>query len=247
MSGFNSDFQPGTNSDFNSNFDRFSGVQDPGPVSDYLIRYKLDGSDRISAINGAPYSAGVVPTDCKAAILNGIDQYFLDYNNGNKLKAIGTGPFTMSAWIRNTQTVTQEIWSLGSGGSLNDFSFRLRGTGAFGFRVNATTKGSTALVNTGLLTHITLTSTGSGGVAEWFIGGSLDKSVSMALYDFIDVGVIGIGAEPNGTDRFTDFIDDIRIYNRVLSPAEIASLAAYQCGTEWNDPEAWDDGETWID
>lgn len=247
MSVFSSIFYSVTQPIFRSIFTPKSGSQDGGPVTDYVLRYKLDSSDRVSNINGVQFVGGVVPKDCKGGEFDGALQYLLDTAQRYKIGKLLTGPFTLTAWVRNSTLTGQSILSLGNGDGLNDIDFRVRGDGTFGFRVNTTTKGSTTSIANGLLNFITLTSTGTGGTAEWFINAVSDKTASMAAYNITTPEAIGIGAQPDGSTKYAGFMDDIRIYNRVLSPAEITALYGYQCGTTWNDSEAWVDTDSYID
>jgi hypothetical protein len=144
---------------------------------------------------------------------------------------LGANPITVTAWVNTTSTATGAIigWGPNVGGQ------------RFGFRVDAgrirhehhggNIQGDTVM-NDGTWHHVAITVQAGATVSYpeatlWLDG--LDDTRPTTDPDPYDIQAdldVRIGCRPAADDRFfMGLIDDLRIYDRVLSPAEIASLA----------------------
>ncbi len=181
-------------------------------------------------INGAGFVPGYQD---QAVEFDGIDDYAtIDGYKG----ILGTHEFSVAAWIKtmtNTGNDTIIGWGAGSGGAR--ICFRLDGGNATPFSVryaqgNGNVQGNTA-VNDGEWHHVAMT-VESGGVCSSsyiriYVDGQ-DDTVSSSDTDLrntpadADVG-IGLRAS-DGDQHFEGLIDEVRLYNRVLSPYEVQRL-----------------------
>jgi len=59
------------------------------------------------------------------------------------------------------------------------------------------------------------------GIGNWYINGTLNSSVSKAFVTNISTSSLRLG---KGDEYFNGLLDDVRIYNRALSAAEISAL-----------------------
>ena len=74
---------------------------------------------------------------------------------------------------------------------------------------------------------LTLSGTGSSAVAKVYVNGSLDSTVTVALVDYSTYGGQLFGASTyDGAERFEGKMDDLAIFNTVLSASDVTSLAA---------------------
>jgi hypothetical protein len=87
---------------------------------------------------------------------------------------------------------------------------------------------SVSAISTGVWTHVVLTFDDPSDTAKFYIDGGLDNtstSFTNSLADTAEPIIIGWAGQ-SGSEHFDGRIDDVRIYDRVLSPAEISALAA---------------------
>jgi hypothetical protein len=137
-----------------------------------------------------------------------------------------TGAITVSAWIRPNDVHTRKILTktgpggydlgLSSGGKV---SLILNGTSAQSLQSNTSypSDGSTWM-------HVAATFDGS--TATIYVNGQPDASRNLgAVAIGSNTSALHIGALLGGSNRFNGAIDDLRLYSRALSAAEIASLA----------------------
>jgi hypothetical protein len=144
---------------------------------------------------------------------------------------LGANPITVTAWVNTTNTETGAIigWGPNVGGQ------------RFGFRIDAgrirhehhggNIQGDTVM-NDGTWHHVAITVEANATVSYpeailWLDG--LDDTrptTDPDPYDIVADLDVRIGSRPAADDRFyMGDIDEVRIYDRVLSPAEIAYLA----------------------
>jgi hypothetical protein len=74
-----------------------------------------------------------------------------------------------------------------------------------------------------------------GATKKLFINGALDSTKTAPASTDWDSGFMGEGIGggfPGQSESFAGVIDDIRIYNRALSPAEVQQLYDYESGPE---------------
>ena len=148
--------------------------------------------------------------------------------------------FTLMAWIKTDThgaegTTGREgsglIWSDYSGGG-DHFTLAVLGK-KLAFETGAaptTTTISYGDVVTGDWVHVAATRTSAGQI-ELFIDGSSDNTGGHTTRTLAGSTKIAIGANLFDSRYYTGLIDEVRIYNRVLTPDEI--------GQAINPPKAW--------
>ena len=160
-----------------------------------------------------------------------------DYINIDGYKGLVNGhAFTAVAWINTTSTVqNNSIISWGGSGGGNHFTFRVDSTNARPYSVrtsqgNANVQGQT-VVNDGEWHHVAVTAIDnampSSSDIRIYVDGhddTVDSSDPDALH--ITAGAdLTVGRRAyNGDHHYEGLIDEVRLYDRVLSPVEIRNL-----------------------
>jgi hypothetical protein len=132
-----------------------------------------------------------------------------------------TGDFSISAFIRTT-TVGRIVFSNMLEVSPHDgYSFRVSNSGAmYAMSGDVPLIGNTA-ITTGTWRHVAFTLAGTTG--RIYVDGVLDKSGPCGVPTVFN-GDQTIGASYTPFYFFNDGIDDVQVFNRALSSAEIAQL-----------------------
>ena len=154
----------------------------------------------------------------------------------------GTGDYSVSVWIKTATTASAMVWqeSGGKGSGDNQTWVRIRGTAtnltsfstedaAGGSTINLTTaaNGSAAQTNDNVWHHIVTTRQGL--VITIYIDGVkvADRSATNGLKVTSNEGVFKIGMQETATgftNRFNGLIDDLIIYKKALTQAEVTAL-----------------------
>ncbi|MHC4486891.1 MAG: LamG-like jellyroll fold domain-containing protein, partial [Planctomycetota bacterium] len=143
---------------------------------------------------------------------------------------LGTHAFSITAWVKTTNTATQQIthWGTHSDGQRVEFriqSNRLRISGGGG-----NVQGNTDLID-GQWHHVVAAvienASASSGDATFYVDGREDTIASTATvrWDIVANATLDvtIGYRPTQADRpFIGSIDDVLIYDKVLTPEEVA-------------------------
>ena len=154
---------------------------------------------------------------------DGANTWFETASNVDALD--GAAPMTVSAWI-----YPRSFGELSAGRIVDSNN---AGVGGYIFRLNTSNQlslqigGGTVNSNTGAITlnswqHITLVY--DAVVARFFVNGvsvgapALTTTIANSTTNF------SIGARGDGAATFDGLIDDVRIYNRALTPAEVLQL-----------------------
>jgi uncharacterized repeat protein (TIGR01451 family) len=148
-----------------------------------------------------------------------------------------TTGLTLSAWIKPQAQTTQDIISRATIGALDGYGIFLNATSASTnpgkviFQLNEATSGAAYRIVSGTnfpsngSTWMHVAATYDGTAMRIYINGVEENSSlgpASIISNLIDVG---IGAQGNGSRKFRGSLDDVRIYRRALSAAEIAQLA----------------------
>jgi hypothetical protein len=161
-----------------------------------------------------------------------------DYVQSTALPFINQNPKTLAAWVRVDGGSGTDRFIL-SEDAKTDFGLgsTLRVNSANVFRgwgqdakylVDSTT--SPVL---GQWYHVALTYSGASGQNKMFVNGILENTVGVGVEDARSALPLQIGRWPATSSLyFNGLIDDVRIYNRALSPNEIRTLAT-RCGIAW--------------
>src|SRR3989344_1475867 len=168
-------------------------------------------------INGPTWTTGKIGG---ALNFDGVDDYV---DLGNPLSMRPINQITISAWINPTDVSTSKtIVSKDTTGAV-DYFFRVQGPG--GVRCNF--EGVVLdLIGNYILTNVWqhLTCTYDGSIVSIYKDGILLSSSAASAVTYSDSGAninIGRRDEGGGGLYFPGLIDDLRIYNRALSQAEI--------------------------
>lgn len=207
--------------------------------------WKLDGNARDATpyANHGTVTGATLTTDRKgqankAYDVNTAGKYITLLSNGSTLGLTSTASF--SFWLKvNTQDAnTRRIFGYTSSYAQNgQWIFLYTATTlTFGIKLNDTIRNSIATIDlTDGWHHVVGTITG--GVGTLYVD-SIAKtpSSSVGAGNFNDSNLIRISTTGGITDWLAGSIDDVRIYNRVLTPTEITALYdSYNPGIQVSD------------
>ena len=132
-----------------------------------------------------------------------------------------SGPLTASAWFKtNSITTNQVIIAQLDGTGTGRGWLSINSTGVISSNLgNTVTLGTTAL-KTNTWYHAVVTKLS--GVVTLYLDGQNDGSAARTIESATGVTRIGIGK--TGLNPFNGLIDEVRVYNRVLSADEIKRL-----------------------
>jgi hypothetical protein len=152
---------------------------------------------------------------------------YIDCGNGPTLNL--TGPMTIAAWVHPTGTGSSTLprivdKSNGTGGADPGFKLYLRSANDYILTLSAggVFPNSTLAVTLDTWNHVAWAVTGT----EWrlSVNGTLEQ-FSQTELPSISTNPLYIGNSPAGDRHFEGLMDEVRIYNRALTPAELAWLA----------------------
>lgn len=134
------------------------------------------------------------------------------------------GTFSITAWMNPTNTSgTDTVFSFGSTAAFRINGSTLRFT-TFGVKDHDT---ASSMFNANVWTHVALTFTlGTTGGAKFYINGVLKQSIDSSTINTAATGVWRIGAAHVSTEWFGGKLDDVRLYARVLSDQDVATIAS---------------------
>jgi hypothetical protein len=195
-------------------------------VPDYLINYRLDGTDSITPVNSPTLVQGKECPDHIGSSFDGVNQYYNADVDASIFNGIQTG-YTVTLWINTTDTgdVLIGVGSASSGG--DGFNIRLTAGGAIQHVSDGNFTGTNTVFNDGIWRHFAMTYNGT--QIALYVNAILEKSptithTTLAPTTFkVAAGSAGAGQYYNG------IIDGVRVYDRVLSQPEIQSIYEYTC------------------
>jgi hypothetical protein len=165
----------------------------------------------------------------KGLDFNGTDYVAIDSDADLPL---GNEDRTIMAWINvSAYTGTMLTWGTESGGQRNEFG--LRSGNKVVFAVNGCAYGTSSTPGVGAWYHAAIVFSGThvSDVKIYINGDSKTVSIQAGAdrtVNTVSNGVMQIGTDIDRTDHYDGDMDDIRIYNRVLSATEIQAI--YQQG-----------------
>jgi hypothetical protein len=179
-------------------------------------------------VNGATLTTDRFGDANKAYAFDGVD----DRINANVGAEMYSAEKTISVWamVSGAGSFNPRLVGVGPhGSSLQYYSLLLEGLTSprrlWFFTYNAVSQAysNTLVQNSSLWNHYTVTYNGS--AVKIYINGILDSetAVTGSLNNFSSA-LLQIGYSDNGLDWFDGKLDDIRIYNRAISDAEILAL-----------------------
>ena len=140
--------------------------------------------------------------------------------------------FTISLWLKTTQTAGTPQWYNGAGlldgdtpSNSNDFGTALVG-GKFGFGVGNpdTTILSTTSVNDGAWHHCVATRLEASGKLSIYVDGNLQSTGTATKNTLNAPASLRLGAIASGNGFFVGSLDDIRVFDRTLTATDVAAL-----------------------
>lgn len=188
------------------------------------------------------YASGVIG---EAGSFDGIDDQVLFPAFPDAL--LGQNDFTFTYWFNVPTGSTRSVLGKRVICSLDPFiDVRMNSSASMNLEVASAT--GNLFISTGATTpgwhHVAFTRTGSD--LQAFLDGRLvDEDSTPSAIDFSNTAVLGLSNSPcvgtsDGTQMLKGSIDDLRIYNRVLSQAEIVTLSGiFSDGFESGDSSAW--------
>jgi len=208
--------------DYNK-WNNISGYIDPVP--DFLRRYHLDGTDvSLVPVNSPTIVAGVALPDETASSFNGVDQRYNGVADSSIFATIGSGAYSIAVWIKVVAGVTQRLIATATSTADGFEIFRQSG-GTIQLAYNGSGNDfRTTAVDDGSWHHVAWTCLGTGQAPIVYTDGAQTRVGSPRAYSFIDTGVFNIGGSSANNAQLVGELDDIRFYDRAMTPAEITLL-----------------------
>lgn len=214
-------------------FTACSNDTEPPPPSEAgrIVQVHFDGSFDQGTATGLTYVADRKGKNPGAAHFDGSASAFIpssdQYNFGD------TVDFSVSLWMKalRSQTPYAGLVSKGTVGSLK--GFQLTCSGAMADLQLEGAKGSLEIIGKKIITdsqwhHVALVVDRDSMTATIYVDGAVDKTAkSIAVQsDLSNTNAIFIGLDRNSTSHFVGDLDDVRIYRRALTAADIQSLSS---------------------
>jgi hypothetical protein len=214
----------GIRSIYQAPYDRWTWSDVTLPSGDHkFIKIVDGGNDRSNTLKGDEITyPGPTQQASGAYIFDGDDDYLTLKGNNNS-------SFTIAIRIRPDQIREMDISAMAEypQSSKNDRNLYMTGDGHIRARIydgSTRTVTSTAVISGGSWTHITIT--GNGSSLKLYINGTLDKSITSgtAITNYSTPEMV-IGLATITGSCFKGQMNDVRMYNRILSDSEIAQLS----------------------
>ena len=138
-----------------------------------------------------------------------------------------TGPFTVCAWVYpKSGALTQSIFSTATGFKVSGLIIDVQNTPVLSVGYNGSGYAyQTATQAITLNNWYSFCGVYTGSYLQAYLNGVFSSEISSPLPPVAGgVGLIGNSAQ-GGVAHFNGLIDDVRVYNRALSPYDIAALA----------------------
>ncbi len=230
----NNSFRLGGRLDEVRTYNRQLTAAEIGTLNIMTHHWPLDGDfvDYVGANNGV--NTGTTFTNAarigtQAGVLDGADS--VDVGTLN----LGDN-FSIAAWVRlDVGTTNIQTIAANSAGGSNSDGFRLfintynTSDGAVNFETgngtaNNNARSSTGVVGTNGWAHVAVTVNRTAGTAVIYVNGVNVTTDGSVLNNFTNTSAINLGQMLGGGSRMRGRLDDVRIYNKVLSATEVTSL-----------------------
>ncbi len=154
-----------------------------------------------------------------------------DYVIANPVVAWPTTEFTLSTWVNTTTTGTESILSYFVPGSNNEFL--LSRPDALRLWIGTVPIDTSISIADGNWHHLAITWASAGGALEFFVDGQSQFTGTLnAGHSLVAGGAFVIGQDQDSAgggfelgEGFDGQIDETSVFNRVLTPVEVAALA----------------------
>ena len=155
----------------------------------------------------------------------------IDAGNGARLNI--TGNITIEAWVKPAKLATQYIVKKASNDATNGYELSLASSGKAFFRFNQRASGNTYRVDTVInypsnnTTWVHLVGIYNGTQLQIYLNGHLSNNKSGSSNISSNTNNLKIGG-PDGSAFYKGSIDEVRIWNRALTPQEIEAFYSGQ-------------------
>ena len=178
---------------------------------------------QISEIDLFEQEASIPFAPSQGISFDGIDDYIeladIDYGSSQRI--------SISMWLKfSAPASTAFVMRKANSSSNNPYYIQAASNGKISARVNGINGGGIAGLADNQWHHFAMTYQGSSSYLRTYKDGVLVASVTNATPPVDNDFLVTIGGSANGSYQFAGSIDDLRIYNKKLSAAEIAELAA---------------------
>ncbi|MGB2854098.1 MAG: LamG domain-containing protein, partial [Dehalococcoidia bacterium] len=194
--------------------------------------FDSSGNDRNGTPQGDPqFGAG---TYGDAVELDGDDYVTIDGYKG----VLGTHAFSVTAWIKTSDTSQQQIIHWGNHADGQRFELRIQGNRLRVSHGGGNVQGDTTVTD-GQWHHVAVTvidnSTASSGDVTFYVDGQDDTRASSDPdgWDIVANATLDltIGWRPTQQDRpFIGSMDDVTLYDKVLTPEEVVAIMNGEIG-----------------
>ncbi len=205
--------------------------------------YDSSGHGNTAVFNGMDETAWGTGQIGGGLFFDGVDDY-LEVEDSDGLSL--AGDMTITAWIYPTDFVgVNGIVGKTENNVPSPYDFyTTQTTGTLRFYVGDGESfqfiESTDALTTGEWQHVVAVRSGNTG--RLYINGEPKGSGSLSVSAVDDNGTLRIGSRDDGLTKMKGGLDDVRIYNRVLSDTEISQTAAGRSNIIFTDPVAPDSG-----
>ena len=220
----------------------------PGPshaeLTDGLVAYypfngntnDESGNGHHGTNHGALLSSDIASNANSAYRFDGIDDY-IEILDADSLD-IGLSDYSISAWVKTTSpTNNGRIFSKGSSACITGYMLRLNGNqahleNAYNQSCQVFLAGNIDIADDQWHFIVGVVNRSEGGFL--YIDGQLDASqqIDTSMFNLSNDRNAWIGRnDVHGIEAFNGTIDELRIYNRVLTEAEIQQLYQQRAGT----------------
>lgn len=196
-------------------------VPSPNP-SNYTALNDIRNGNEIVLSSGASLSAGHIGN---ALTLNGTTGAALATSTRGMT---ATQALTLAAWVKHTDAVSFDtIVSKGSAVNGRGFAFGFNGANLYFGKIGGVLSTSTVAPSNGVYHHVAVTYAQSTGDMKFYLDGVLSQTINegSAITQYFDSDPFTIGNFVDNTTFFNGQIDDMRIYNSILTDPEILAIA----------------------
>jgi hypothetical protein len=202
-----------------------------------VTRNDSHASNNLSDTNTTASGTGIISN---GADFEASNSEYLSITDASQSGLDVTGDMSISMWLKVESAPSNTEWTLlakhGGTNATRSYLFRYKdtsGTKALSMRVSSdgtSTNQTESTVNTDLSTatwkHVVMTYTASAGEVRFYVDGSQVGATQTGARTSIYNGTayFSLGASANGTDNFDGLMDEVGIWDRVLTGAEITSL-----------------------
>ena len=200
-------------------------------LNDGLVaHYTFDEGTGVTAGDSTGGNTGTLSGSTKPTWVLGKINGALDFTNGSAvttgLDSIGAGGASISFWINERTAGQITAFILDNGKTIIQYD---GGHGSILFSSDGVTRPRSAIgsVSYGSWYHVVVTRDAS-GLANFYVNGSLSGTPNQPTgTPLAGTGSVKIGNSQNQAHAIDGTLDDVRIYNRVLSPSEVSDLYSY--------------------